>query len=59
MFGAINSKLYLLNQYIIQKTIPENVYVVKKLKDISHFLGLLYLIFEIMQKPNLFMSTKF
>ena len=43
---------------MIQKTVPENTYVAKKLKDASHSLGLLYLIFEIMQKSNLFMSEK-
>lgn len=38
IYNLINSKLYIVSQYIIENTVPESVYVVKEVKDDSYVL---------------------
>lgn len=62
IYNLINSKLYILNQYIIENTVPESVYVVKEAKNDSSVLGLFYIIFKIYENqtflwPTIFLNT--
>lgn len=54
IYNLINSKLYIVSQYIIENTVPESVYVVKEVKGDSYVLVYFILLFKYMKTKSFY-----